>query len=90
MKLPFDFSVSVYERYYITERSFLIIFDNMVFNLGANSLSEVNDYLKENFSKNIESSFAIVETTGSEYKIALDKPFTNALVEQIRTLSSLA
>jgi len=90
MKLPFDFSVSVGDRYYITERSFLIIFDNMVFNLGANSLSEVNDYLKENFSKNKESSFAIVETTGSEYKIALDKPFTNALVEQIRTLSSLA
>ncbi|TFJ90646.1 MULTISPECIES: hypothetical protein [Bacillaceae] len=86
MKLPFDFSVSVGGKYYMTERSFLIILDNFAFELGANSLEEVNDYLKENFTKNIKSSFAIVEITGAEYKIALDKPFTDTLAKQIRSL----
>lgn len=86
MKLPFNFSVSVGGKYYMTERSFLIILDNFTFELGANSLEEVNEYLKENFTKNIKSSFAIVEITGSEYKISLDKPFTNTLAKQIRSL----
>lgn len=86
MKIPFDYSTSVGDEYYATERSFLIILNNKTFELHANTLEEVNEYLKENHAKDIESPFSIIEITNSVYKLVLDKKFTDELVKNIKSL----
>ena len=90
MKIPFDYSTSAGDEYYAKERSFLIILNNKTFELHANTLEEVNEYLKENHAKDIESPFSIIEITNSVYKLVLDKKFTDELVKNIKSLFYVA
>lgn len=84
-----DFSVGVGDLYYPTTKSFLIILEDKVLLLSANSLKEANEYLEIEFTDDIKSPFAIIDVTYSTFKITLQDEFTENLIGNIRSLFSV-
>ena len=80
-----DFATSTGGKYDDPMRVFLIVLDEHVFILNAYSLEDVNNFLKKEFTKNIEKPFAIMELTNYQLKI-LDKPYIEKLVDDCREL----
>lgn len=88
-KAIIDFAVGVGDLYYLTTKSYMIILEDKVFLLSANSLKEVNEYLGIEFPDNIKSPLAIIDITYSKFKITLEDEFTENLIENIRSLFSV-
>ncbi|MEH7628204.1 hypothetical protein [Bacillus subtilis] len=80
-----DFATSTGGKYDDPMRVFLIVLDEHVFILNAYSLEDVNNFLKKEFTENIEKPFAIMELTNYQLKI-LDKSYIEKLVDDCREL----